>query len=135
MQFSYRLLCQKWPEFINSINDKTILNLLVDSSAVAASDNIVIISNNSYATANLINENLPTIEETFNKKFNASYKFIALNEERWKIEKQTYIENIKNKVEYKIIEEKNESVKEEEPNDGLIDIALNIFDKNKIEID
>lgn len=126
---------QKWPEFINSINDKTILNLLVDSSAVAASDNIVIISNNSYATANLINENLPTIEETFNKKFNASYKFIALNEERWKIEKQTYIENIKNKVEYKIIEEKNESVKEEEPNDGLIDIALNIFDKNKIEID
>lgn len=126
---------QKWPEFMNSINDKSILNLLIDSSAVAASDNVVIISNSSFATANLINENLPTIEETFNQKFNASYKFIALNEERWKKEKQTYIENIKNKVEYKIIEEKNESVEEEEPNDGLIDIALNIFDKNKIEID
>lgn len=127
-----------WPNFITELTDKTLMNLLVDSNIVAASDQIAIITNELEGTVSLINEKLMDLEKEYNKKYNNNYKFIAINEESWNKEKQIYIQNLKNKIEYKYMEEPSDEVaippKTEDKND-IEEMALNIFDKEKIEIE
>lgn len=128
-----------WPDFITELKDKSLMNLLVDSNIVAASDKIAIITNELEGTVNLINENIIDLEKAYNRKYNNNYKFIAIKEENWNKEKQIYIQNLKNKIEYRYMEEPSiENVvtqpEVKEAND-IEEIALNIFDKEKIEIE
>ena len=123
-----------WPEFISNLEDKSLLNLLIDSNIVAASDKVAILTNIIDGTVKLINKNLEELSEYYKSKFNIEYQFIALTESEWNREKQVYITNLKNKVEYKYIEEpKNEKV--EEQVESIEKTAFDIFEKNKIEIE
>lgn len=128
-----------WPKFISELEDKTLLSLIIDSNIVAASDQVAIITNLIEGTVNLINEHLENLNKEYKKMFNDDYKFIAINEENWKQEKELYIENIKNKIVYQYIEEPiyNKEIDEEESSieKNIEDIALDIFDKDKIEIE
>lgn len=128
-----------WPKFISELEDKTLLSLIIDSNIVAASDQVAIITNLIEGTVNLINEHLDNLNKEYKKIFNEDYKFIAINEENWKQEKELYIENIKNKIVYQYIEEPiyNKEIDEEESSieKNIEDIALDIFDKDKIEIE
>lgn len=124
-----------WPEYISSLKDKKLLNILIDSSISAASDKVIVITNNSAGTANLINEKLELITKEFNNKFNLQYIFIALSNDRWQIERQKYINNIKNKVCYKIIDEPQVAIAEENKSANIEEVALNIFDSDKIEME
>lgn len=125
-----------WNEFISSLSDKNLLNLLIDSSIAAASDKIAIIINPIEETNALINRNLNHIEESYAKYSKNSYQFIAINEEKWQKEKKIYIENLKNKIEYKYIEEpkieENEQIKEIAT---IEKTAFDIFGSDKIEIE
>lgn len=123
-----------WPEFISNIDNKTLLNLLLDSNIVAASDSVIILTSISNGTVNLINKNLDEISQDFNKINNTNYKFIALTESKWQEERAMYINNIKNKVEYHYIDEPI-TEKEEKKVDNIEKIAYDIFDKEKIEIE
>lgn len=126
-----------WKEFVSKISDKKILNLLIDSRIVAASDKIGIIEHNLEGTVDLINFQIKLIEDEFNKENSTNYKFVAVSKEKWQEEKEKYIKNIKNKNEYKYIEEATQSKSTSSANevDDLEVIALNIFDKEKIEIE
>lgn len=128
-----------WPKFISELEDKNLLSLIIDSNIVAASDQVAIITNLIEGTVNLINEHLENLNKEYKKMFNDDYKFIAINEENWKQEKELYIENIKNKIVYQYIEEPiyNKEIDEEESSieKNIEDIALDIFDKDKIEIE
>lgn len=125
-----------WAEYISNLKENNILNILIDSSITAASDKVVIITNNSEGTANLINEQLAIITNQFNQRFNKKYNFIAISSERWKDERQKYINNVKNKVNYEFIEEpETDTLKKESESSNIEEIALNIFDSDKIEIE
>lgn len=124
-----------WTEFIKKVSDKTILNLLIDSVISAASDKIAIITNNSNATVNLINENLLNISNLFKTITNLDYKFIALSDTKWNEEKKIYINNLKNKIKYTYQEEPSEDQAKVENTNDDFESALNIFDKNKIIIE
>ena len=127
-----------WPDFITDFSDKKILNLIIDSNIAAASDKIIIITNPLEGTVNLINKELTKIASEFNNKFNTSYKFIALTDYRWQQERQKYINNLKNKVSYTYMEEPpsdQTSEKNSPPIDSIEKVALDIFDKDKIEIE
>ena len=125
-----------WAEYISNLKENNILNILIDSSITAASDKVVIITNNSEGTANLINEQLAIITNQFNQRFNKKYNFIAISSERWKAERQKYINNVKNKVNYEFIEEpETDTLKKESESSNIEEIALNIFDSDKIEIE
>lgn len=123
-----------WPEFMSKIANKTLLNLLVDSNIVAASDTVIILTNISSGTVNLINKNLDEISNQFLKHTSSNYKFIALTPNSWQEERTTYINNLKNKIEYQYI---NEPFKETEDKkvDNIEKIAYDIFDKEKIEFE
>ena len=124
-----------WKDFVDNLNDKSLLNLVVDCNVVAASDKIAILTNVIDGTSNLINNKLNEIETNFNNKYKASYKFIALTENKWNEEKKEYIANLKNKYEYQYIEEAKQENIEEKNIDNIEKIAYDIFDKEKIEIE
>ncbi len=124
-----------WPDFINSIDNKMILNLLIDSDIAASSDKVAIITNPIIGTVNLINKNIEEISKLFFEKEHTDYKFIAITENRWQKEKDKYINNIKNKIVYEYINEPELEAKSENQNNSLEETAFNIFDKNKIEIE
>jgi len=124
----------KWPEFISKLTDNSLLNLLIDCEVVAASDSVAILTNVIDATVKLINKNIEKIGNNYSDIYGKEYKFIALTELEWKKEKEIYISNLKNKIEYKYIEEPEiEEVIEEEP--SIEQAAFDIFDKDKIEIE
>ena len=124
-----------WLEFISTLEDKSLLNLIIDCNVVTASDQIVILTNLIEGTANLINTRLIELENRFNSKFHTNYKFITLTEDTWKEEKEKYIVNLKNKIEYHYIEEPKIEEEFENNVDNIEKIAYDIFDKEKIEIE
>ncbi len=128
-------LKELWPKFISNITDKTILNLIVDSNIVTASDNIGVLTNIVAGTTNLINAKLAEIENIFNQEFKTNYHFIALTESRWNAEKAKYIANLKKKYVYKYMEEPDFTKEEANTVDNIEKIAYDIFDKEKIEIE
>ena len=126
---------QNWQSFIQKLDDKSLLNLLIDCNIVTASDKIAVLTNIVDGTSNLINSKLLTVEEQFNKIFHTQYKFIALTENMWNSEKEEYIKNLKNKHVYQYIEEPKKEEEPEKDIDNIEKIAYDIFDKDKIEIE
>lgn len=130
---------ENWNEFVTNFEDKTILSLLIDSNIVAASDKVAIITHLIEGTVNLINEYLEEISTNYKKKFKEEYKFIAITEEKWNKEREIYIQNIKNKQTYQYLEEPVvESIEKNdipETTKNIEEVALDIFDKDKIEIE
>lgn len=126
---------ENWLEFISTLEDKSLLNLIIDCNVVTASDQIVILTNLIEGTANLINTRLIDLESKFNNRFNTNYKFITLTENNWKEEKEKYIINLKNKIEYHYMEEPKIEEETENNVDNIEKIAYDIFDKEKIEIE
>lgn len=129
---------EKWKELLKNMEDKKLLSLIIDTKIVAASDKVAIIEHNLEGAVDLINFQIDMIATEFNKKFNSDYKFVALSSNSWQTEKNKYIKNLKNKIIYKYIEEPELAKKDIEPTteiESLEKTALNIFDKEKIEIE
>ena len=124
-----------WQNLLKKIEDKSLLNLLIDCNVVTASDQIAVLTNVVDGTTNLINSRLNDIETLFNKEYNNLYKFIALTENEWNKEKQVYINNLKNKQVYHYIEEPKSEETVTNNIDNIEKIAYDIFDKEKIEIE
>ena len=124
-----------WQNLLKKIEDKSLLNLLIDCNVVTASDQIAVLTNVVDGTTNLINSRLNDIETLFNKEYNNLYKFIALTENEWNKEKQVYINNLKNKQVYHYIEEPKSEEVVTNNIDNIEKIAYDIFDKEKIEIE
>ena len=130
-------LKSNWQTLIKSIKNKSLLNLLIDTNIVAASDKIAIITNDNSSTTNLINKELDLISKSYREEFNKSYEFIAITKDEWQKEKEIYVNNLKNKKEYNYIEEpKGEEITPvfKDESKDIEKAALDIFDKNKIEI-
>ncbi len=101
--------------------------IMLDSTVVAASNTNLILTCKNEHNIDTANNMLNTIEESIQNEINKQYKLIFISESRWQKEREKYIVNIKNKVQYKLLDE---VVKEVDDN-----IAINdVFDKSKVEI-
>lgn len=78
---------------------------LLDCIPVVSSDKNMILCSNYVAIVNKINENLTKYEEVLNSKLNLSQKIIAIQTKEWEFLKENYLNNIKNNIKYKYIEE------------------------------
>ena len=126
-----------WTEISVSPIPDDILNLLVDSNVVAASDTHVILVSSLPSTAILINRRIKEITDYLCEFFGNDYIFIALSEEEWKKERSEYVTNVRNGITYQYIEEKDmEEVPSfsEEIDDSIEKIAQDLFEHDKIEI-
>ena len=110
-------------------------SLLIDTNIVAAGSEYLVLSMPLVSTANLINHHLEKVESELSTIFGNKVKVIALSDEEWLKYKNEYIQNIKNGVKYKMIDESElHNFKEPVNNSQLENFAKQIFDNEKIEI-
>lgn len=124
-----------WPEIPNSPIPDDIIALLIDSNLVAASDDIGVISAKLPSGAMLINRRIDEITDYLCELFEKELKFIALSDEEWQKEKAVYVSNLKKGVTYEFKKEvENIEVSSEILEPTMEEIAQNLFDSDKIEI-
>ena len=118
----------------NISSSDVIQSFLIDAKIVAAGDIFIIFSTTLESTADLINHHLEKIEEELTLFFKNEVKIIALSEKEWLDYKKEYINNLKNGVKYKLIEE-SDLKKDASVDDSQLEIfAKKMFDSSKIEI-
>lgn len=130
-------LKKRWKELSTSPIPDDILNLLIDSEIVAASETNLIITNPLESTVLLINKQITDISDYLCEFFDHEFCFIALTTEEWNAEKTQYIKNVKDGITYHYIEEiKQEKEVENEVDNSsdVLKVAQDIFNHDKIEI-
>ena len=120
----------KFKEIGKKIKNININGLnLNEYDVVAASEKYIIVVTEEESLADLFNIKVDEVEKIFNKK-GYNIKIVALNKNRWNKEKNIYINNIKNNIQYKFIEEPLI-----EDGNKIIKEKINqIFENEKIEI-
>ena len=119
--------------------DKSMISLLADVEVLAASNEYVLISSKNDATNSLINDSIFKLEKLYTDYSGNKYRFAALNQELWKKEAANYSKNLKNKVQYKYVEENIEEVNEsnesttDNSNSSIEDLATDIFGSFEVE--
>ena len=119
----------KWNDFViyESNVNKAVISYLADTNIVAVSDKYAILMNNLDITNNLINQNIKALEKDFNLFFNGNYYLVAISPKKWELERNKYINNIKNGYKYEIID--NDIIIKEDKSE-LEKIATEIFGNN-----
>ena len=119
----------KWNDFViyESNVNKAMISYLADTNIVAVSDKYAILMNNLDITNNLINQNIKALEKDFNLFFNGNYYLVAISPKKWELERNKYINNIKNGYKYEIID--NDIIIKENKSE-LEKIASEIFGNN-----
>ncbi len=127
---------KNWQNFL-SANDliNNIKSFIIDCDVVLSSENINIIIHDQQSVANLFNKELEIIENEYKKCLNLDMKFIALSKENWEFQKEAYIRNIKNGIQYIYQDEPTYEHINNQPDEAVssLDIA-DIFKKEKIVI-
>lgn len=118
----------KWSlidEYLYDDNYSVAVGLLRDSSIVVASKEFVILSCKLESIANRINDMSDNIEKLFDKIFGYSVYVVAISNDEWCIQKNTYIKNIKNGIKYfvKDLNVNNSVNNSRTPVDDLIDLV------------
>ena len=124
----------KWNDFViyESNVNKAMISYLADTNIVAVSDKYAILMNNLDITNNLINQNIKALEKDFNLFFNGNYYLVAISPKKWELERNKYINNIKNGYKYEIID--NDIIIKENKSE-LEKIASEIFGNNYKKIE
>ena len=121
-------LSEKWEEFKSTSRSSKVKGLIADTQIVAGSDKYGIITSSIEHKDEEINDNISSIENQFNKKYNLNIRFVAISDKTWENEKKKYIENKKNGIKY--------LYKSEEKNDEEMELLANeLFASDKIEIE
>ena len=111
-------------------NKKDLNNInLKDYTPVMASDEYIIFTIDDESLADLFNEEYLSVEKML-KKEGIVGKIAAISTSRWDREKQRYINNIRNKIPYKLIDE---PIKKEKTTTIKKD-AEQLFEKNIVEV-
>ena len=123
---------EKWDSFINNLSSALIRGLVSDTKVVTASSKYAIIMTTIKHKDKEINEKLDEVINLFNEFINDKYTLVFIDEEKWNLEKEKYINNLKNKHKYEYIEEiiENASLKSD-----INDIIGDVFDIEKVEIE
>lgn len=124
-----------WEQIKNEIDlNPEIASFIFDSSLVVSSENYALICSKMESVANLINNKLEEIDILLQKYFKNPIHFVALSQKEWDIEKQEYVNKLKNKYSYQLIDEK--SILETKPKfeSEIESIASKVFNHDKIEL-
>ena len=100
---------------------------ILDAKVRVASNDIIVIS---YEYESKVNQNLININQItdiYNKLTNSNIKFAIISDEKWDVEKNKYITNIKNNIKYEMIDEPKEIVEVKEKDDIIENEAIELF--------
>ncbi|HIU11891.1 MAG TPA: hypothetical protein IAB65_04230 [Candidatus Onthocola stercorigallinarum] len=123
---------EKWANFITDLSSALIRGLVSDTKVVTASNKYAIIMTMIKHKDKEINEKLDEVINLFNEYINDKYTLVFIDEAKWNLEKEKYINNLKNKHKYEYIEE---TIKNTSPKSDINDIIGDVFDIEKVEIE
>ena len=123
---------EKWANFITNLSSALIRGLVSDTKVVTASNKYAIIMTMIKHKDKEINEKLDEVINLFNEYINDKYTLVFIDEAKWNLEKEKYINNLKNKHKYEYIEE---TIKNTSPKSDINDIIGDVFDIEKVEIE
>ena len=123
---------EKWDTFIANLSSSLIRGLVSDTKVVTASNKYVIIMTTIKHKDKEINERLDEVTNLFNEWINDKYILIFIDDAKWNLEKEKYINNLKSKYKYEYIEENVENIS---PKSDINDIIGDVFDIEKVEIE
>ncbi len=123
---------QMWNDFIiyEANANKELMAYIADTEPMTASDAYLIISNKMDINNDLLNQNMSSLENDFNKFFGKNYKIVAVNTKKWDELKKEYVNNIKNGVKYIYREEKSLDLPIDNKENELEKLAKEIFGSN-----
>ena len=100
---------------------------LLDSKVRVASESSIIISfeYDSVVKQNLLH--LDKLEDVYHKITNSDKKFAIVTDEEWEKIKNEYIDHLKNKISYEIMEEPEVVLEEIDNNDIILSSAMDLF--------
>ena len=125
-------LKMRWPDILKINNPEFFI--LVDSLIALASDKYFVIVTEYESSAALINTRYKNIEKELLQYFPVGYKIVALSNTEWTLEKNNYINNLKNGVKYSYEEENTHEETNEKSEENDLEEVSSIFDTSKIEI-
>ena len=100
-------MSDSWSEFVDSLFtlDKNLMSLLLDVEVLVASNSYCLISSKIDSTNDLINNSIFDLEKYYYDFSGKNVKFAALNANLWEKEKEKYMLNLENKIQYSYMEE------------------------------
>lgn len=119
-----------WKKLINKLNvenDYNILGYIENANVMVVSKTNTLFAFNKESEAIIFNNNIGVIEDKYNELNSTCYKFIAISNDEWNVEKAKFINNKERKYEY-IDEVKSEDRIE------IKNLAEDIFGNDIIEI-
>lgn len=123
----------KWSQLIKKLSfesDYNALGLIENAKIEVVSNTNVIFSFLNSNDSILFNNNLLNIEKRYNDVNNSDYKFFAISDAEWNLEKQNFIKNKNKKYEYIDENVKMSNINESE----LENLAQDLFGEDIIEI-
>lgn len=123
----------KWSQLIKKLSfesDYNTLGLIENAKIEVVSNTNVIFSFLNSNDSILFNNNLLNIEKIYNDVNNSNYKFFAISDAEWNLEKQNFIKNKDKKYEYMDENINMSNINESE----LENLAQDLFGEDIIEI-
>ncbi len=134
-------ISKSWIDFMNYLmtKDRSLISLLADTTILTASSTYALIQSKIDSTNELINNVVGNIEKHYNDFSGNNLKFAAINEELWSQEAEKYRFNLKNKIKYNYIEEKEDSIEETNNletvgnNEDMEAVGMDVFGSIEVE--
>ncbi|NLA33123.1 MAG: DNA polymerase III subunit gamma/tau [Mollicutes bacterium] len=121
-----------WKEFIDNLQDSNaqLFSMTEHSKVEAASKKYLIVSAPVNGAIKLLVDQTEEIEKAFKTFSGTKIKLCFLTDTEWEIEKNEYIDNIKNNIKYIEVEEPKTPKK----NQKAADMAIDLFGEDSIDI-
>lgn len=123
-----------WNKINDYLLDQTygvIAGILKDTSVLVAGDEYLILLGNYSSVVDRVNLEMEDVTNFLNNVLGSLYKCVALTQEEWLKERETYIKNIKNGIKYSLKKEKVQENINNEKND--LDDLISTFGSDMIE--
>lgn len=121
----FKLRWNSLDDYIDDEEFSVVSGLLKDSNIVVGASQYVILSCNYPSTASRINSNLEVTEKLLEKLFGNRVYAVAVDNDKWKVIKNKYIDDLKKGIKYSVkeIENNDNNKKEKSSIDDLIDLV------------
>lgn len=123
-----------WNKINDYLLDQTygvIAGILKDTSVLVAGDEYLILLGNYSSVVDRVNLEMEDVTNFLNNVLGSLYKCVALTQEEWLKERETYIKNIKNGIKYSLKKEKVQENINNEKNE--LDDLISTFGSDMIE--
>lgn len=123
-----------WNKINDYLLDQTygvIAGILKDTSVLVAGDEYLILLGNYSSVVDRVNLEMEDVTNFLNNALGSLYKCVALTQEEWLKERETYIKNIKNGIKYSLKKEKVQENINNEKNE--LDDLISTFGSDMIE--